>query len=115
LATTTFRLSVLLLNPGEAGSAVVVDTVAIFVSVVPRVAVVGTTTIVIVLWAALAMVPKAHVTCRLPVIVTVFTVGRTLQLPLDGVADTNSTPRGKLSLTTTPAALDGPLFRAVST
>ena len=39
----------------------------------------------------------------------------TLQLPLDGVADTNSTPSSRLSFTTTPAALDGPLFRAVST
>ena len=84
----------------ELGSEVVDDTVAVFES---GPAAVGVTTIAIVAEAPFARVPRMQVTIEVPE-----------QEPTDGVADTNVTPAGSVSLTETPAAESGPPFATVS-
>jgi hypothetical protein len=104
-----------LLEAPGAGSVVVVVTPTSFVSVVPRVIVVGLTTIVTVRWAVLFIAPRLQTTNRLTAVVTEFASGVTLQLPADGDADTNRTLSGSVSLTVTFAAWLGPLLTAIIT
>ena len=81
------------------GSGVVEVTLAVFVSVPDVVAV---TTRVIVAVAALFIVPSVQVTVVVPV-----------QVPTEGVADTNVAPVGNTSVIVTAVAARGPLLVTV--
>jgi hypothetical protein len=94
----TVVVVVALLLP-DTGSATLLVTLAVLLNVPPAV---GVTTIVTVALAALARVPRLHVTVAVP-----------LQLPCDGVVDTQVTPPGSVSVTETPVAELGPLFVTV--
>src|SRR4030066_467748 len=63
---------------------------------------IGVTTSVIVAEAVLAMTPRLHDCVVVPV-----------QLPCDGVLETNVTPAGNVSLTVTPVAVSGPALLTV--
>ena len=79
----------------RAGSNVLADTLAWFV-IVPDV--VGVTLIWTLVLAPFASAPRLQVTVPLA----------WLQVPWFGVADTNVTPPGSVSVTDTPVAPDGP-------
>ena len=64
----------------------------------------GRTAISTVALAPLAIVARSQVTVPLDC----------EQLPCEGVADSNVTPAGRLSVSSTPVAADGPEFSAVS-
>src|SRR3989344_139454 len=99
----TVVLAEALLLP-DAGSGSPPAMLAVFV-IVP--VTVGVTTIVIVTDAAFASAPMAHVTVP----------GAWLHVPVDApvhAALPNVTPAGSVSVTTTPVALLGPLFVAVT-
>ncbi len=94
--TVVFTESVLL--PGT-GSAVVAPMVALFVSVAPWAG--ALTTMVSVVVDPVAQVARVQVTEMLRLLLQ-------LQPPLDGVTDTKLTPAGKVSVTFTLLASDGP-------
>ena len=101
LLTAVVVDALLFVAPGEVGSTEDVVTSTLLVSVVPRVIVVGRTTMRTVRCAWLLIVPRSHVTVRLPAIVTVPIVGVTLQLPDDGVTETTYTFNGNTSVIVT--------------
>src|SRR5205823_14862340 len=78
------------------GSEVTADTLAVFVSV-PLVDGETLTTMLIVALAFPGKIPRLHVTVVVPE-----------QDPLLGVADTNVTPAGSVSVTLTPLVVEGP-------
>ena len=80
------------------GSVVVLETVAVFVSV-PAWAGAVTTTVMVGAAAAVASAATVHVTDTFPAFEHVHPVPD---------ADTNVTPAGSVSVTETPAASDGP-------
>ena len=90
--------AVLLLLP-VLGSVTPLVTLAVLLMVPVTV---GVTIIVTFAETPLPNVPRLQVTVLVP-----------LQLPWLGVADTNVTPAGKVSVTVTPVALFGPLFVTV--
>ena len=64
----------------------------------------GTTLMVTLAVPPVATVPSAHVTVP----------EASEQLPWDGVAEVNVTPPGNVSVTVTPAALEGPALPMLS-
>ena len=94
---TTGVLTVAVLFVGT-GSVSFAATLAVFVSVP---AAVGLTTIVTVALAVFASVPRLQLTVA-------------VQVPWLGVAETNVTPVGTVSVKVTPVAGDGPLLVTVS-
>ncbi len=84
------------------GSAVPLVTLAVLV-IDGAAAEVGVTTMVTVLLAPLANVPRLHVTVPLPFV----------QVGLPGVTDTKFTPTGNASVMVTPVAVFGPLLVTV--
>ena len=85
----------------ESGSAVPDETLAVS-SIEPSW--LGVTTSATVAWAAGSRSPRSHVTVP----------SRSEQEPVLGVAETKSTPAGRVSVTWTALAGEGPLFVTVS-
>ena len=98
-AAVAVTVAVALLFAGT-GSVSVAVTLAVFAIVPPTTGAVTTSATVIELPEASA--PAEHVTVAVPV-----------QVPCDGVADTNVVPAGSTSATVTPVAPLGPLFVTV--
>jgi hypothetical protein len=85
----------------DTGSFTLLDTVAVLLTV-PTAAADGVTIMVTVALPLLATVPIAQVIVAVP-----------LHVPCDGVAETNVTFAGNVSLTVTPVAALGPEFDTV--
>ena len=84
---------------------VVVPTATRLVMLSPRNAVLGRTTICTVCCAPLAMLPRLQMTLLLPLRVSDSGVGVVVQLPVEGVAETKTSPSGKVSSIVTFSAV----------
>jgi hypothetical protein len=101
-AASTLVVTVELLSAGW-GSGVSLVTVAVFVIVVPAAAAVGCTTVVMVIWSPLAIVPSEQL--MVPVLPT---GGRVHVTPDGAVSDWNVTLAGRVSATLALTAASGP-------
>ena len=95
-------------------SMVEVATLTLLVSVVPRVFRFGRTITVTVCCAPLAMVPRLHDSVLLLALVVLPAAGAAAQVPAEGLAETNVTFEGRVSVIVTASAADNPLAMLVA-